>query len=53
MTISGCADPLPSHLWQAGPLASPIHWFAARLAEQGYAPFTAQEKLRLVTHLSQ
>ena len=53
MTISGCSDPLPSHLWQAGPLASHINWFAARLAEQGYAPFTAQEKLRLVTHLSQ
>jgi len=34
-------------------LASHITWFAARLAEQGYAPFTAQEKLRLVTHLSQ
>jgi site-specific recombinase XerD len=33
-------------------LASHIHWFAGRLAEQGYAPFTAQEKLRLVTHLS-
>lgn len=53
MTISGCSDPLPAHLWHAGPLASHITWFAERLAEQGYAPFTAHEKLRLVTHLSQ
>jgi integrase/recombinase XerD len=53
MIVSGCSDPLPSHLWQAGPLAPHITWFAGRLAEQGYAPFTAQEKLRLVTHLSQ
>ena len=53
MTVSGCADPLPSHLWPAGPLALHITWFARRLAEQGYAPFTTQEKLRLVTHLSQ
>ena len=53
MTVSVCSDPLPSPLWHAGPLASHIDWFAGRLAEQGYAPFTAQEKLRLVTHLSQ
>ena len=53
MTISGCADPWPSHPWHTGPLASHINWFAERLAEQGYAPFTAQEKLRLVMHLSQ
>ena len=53
MTVSVCAAPLPSPSWHAGPLASHINWFAGRLAEQGYAPFTAQEKLRLVTHLSQ
>ena len=53
MTVSGCADPLPFHLWHTGPLALHIPWFAGRLAEQGYAPFTTQEKLRLVTHLSQ
>jgi integrase/recombinase XerD len=53
MTIAGCSDPLPSHLWHAGPWASHINCFAARLAEQGSAPFTAHEKLRLGTHLSQ
>jgi site-specific recombinase XerD len=53
MTVSGYSDPLPSHLWHAGPLALHITWFAGRLAEQGYAPFTTHEKLRLVTHLSQ
>ena len=53
MTVSGCADPWPSPPWHTGPLASHINWFAERLAEQGYAPFTAQEKLRLVMHLSQ
>src|SRR6266404_2447962 len=53
MTVSECADPWPSHPWHPGPLASHINWFAERLAEQGYAPFTAQEKLRLVMHLSQ
>jgi site-specific recombinase XerD len=52
MTVSGCSDPLPSHPWHASPLALHITWFAGRLAEQGYAPFTTQEKLRLVTHLS-
>lgn len=53
MTVSVCADPLPSLPWHAGPLASHIDWCAGRLAAQGYAPFTAQETLRLVTHLSQ
>ncbi len=53
MTISECAEPWPSHPWPPGPLASHITWFAERLAEQGYAPFTTQEKLRLVMHLSQ
>src|SRR5712691_8306402 len=53
MTISECADPWPSHPWHPGPLASHITWFAERLAEQGYAPFTTHEKLRLVMHLSQ
>jgi site-specific recombinase XerD len=53
MTVSVYADPLPSPPWHPGPLASHIDWFAGRLAEQGYAPFTAQEKLRLGTHLSQ
>ena len=53
MTVSVCSDPLPSPLGHAGPLASHIDWFAGRLAEQGYALFTAQEQLRLVTHLSQ
>jgi integrase len=51
MTIPGCADPLTSQPCQAGPLEPDIDWFAGRLAEQGYAHFTAQEKLRLVTHL--
>jgi hypothetical protein len=53
MTISVCAAPLTSQPWHTGPLASHIAWFAGRLAEQGYAHFTAQEKLRLVTHLNQ
>ena len=53
MTVSEWADPWPSHPWHPGPLASPITWCAERLAEQGSAPFTTQEKLRLVVHLSQ
>src|SRR5262245_46611872 len=51
MTMARCSEPSPSHLWQAGPVASPINWFVARLAEQGEAPCTAQETLRLGTPL--
>ena len=53
MTVSVYAAALTSQPWPTGPLASHIAWFAGRLAEQGYAHFTAQEKLRLVTHLNQ
>src|SRR5215813_6860516 len=51
MTVSVCAAPLPSQPWHAGPLVSPIAWFAGRRAEQGYAHCTAQERRRLVTPL--
>jgi site-specific recombinase XerD len=53
MTVSVCAASLTSQPWHTGPLASHIAWFAGRLAEQGYAHCTAQEQLRLVTHLHQ
>jgi hypothetical protein len=53
MTVSVCAASLTSQPWHTGPLASHIAWCAGRLAEQGDAHFTAQEKLRLVTHLHQ
>ena len=53
MTIPILSDPLAAQQPQVGPLKHHIDWFARRLAEQGYAPFTSQEKLRLVTHLSQ
>ena len=46
------ADLLPSHPGLVGPLQPHIDWFARRLAEQGYTHATAQEKLRLVAHLS-
>ena len=52
MTILIGVEPLPAQQRQAGPLQRHIAWFASRLAEHGYAPFTTQEKLRLVTHLS-
>jgi site-specific recombinase XerD len=53
MTVSTCWDSLTAQQQPAGPLQLHIDWFARRLAEQGYAPFTAREKLRLVTQLSQ
>ena len=52
MTVSTCLDSLIAQQHQAGLLQLHIDWFARRLAEQGYAPFTTREKLRLVTQLS-
>ncbi len=52
MAVAGCADPLPSPPWHAGPLASQSDGCAGRRAAQGDAPCTAQETLRLVTPLS-
>jgi site-specific recombinase XerD len=53
MTVPIFAEPLSAPQQQVGPLQRHIDWFARRLATQGYASFTTQEKLRLVTHLSQ
>ncbi len=53
MAVPILSDPLTTQQQQVGPLQRHIDWFARRLAEQGYAPITTREKLRLVTHLSQ
>ena len=52
MAVPICIEPLTTQQQPTSPLQRHIDWFARRLAEQGYAPFTTREKLRLVTHLS-
>lgn len=53
MTAPACSDPVASHhQWYVGPLRTHIGWCAGRLTEHGYAHATAQEKLRLIAHLS-
>lgn len=53
MTDPILSDLLATQQQPVGPLQRHIDWFARRLVEQGYAPITSREKLRLVMQLSQ